>query len=610
MKSSEKKLQALRQELQNQDVDGFLVPHSDEYQSEYLPECAERLAWLSGFTGSAGYGIVLQDQAVVGTDSRYSIQIEKQVDEKLFDRVDMIDTPPHEWLKTHAAKGCRIGYDPKLHSIAELEDYRKALADKDITFVPVARNPVDAVRDDRPLPPRSVVSTFPEEIAGRSAGEKIGLIAAQVEENGGYAVILNKADSIAWALNIRGDDIKHNPLALSYLVVHNHKVADWFIDPVRVPDDVRKQIEKNVRIFDPAALENMLESYGKEAKQAKEPVLMAYDGLSVWFKDRIEQTGAETKDMTDPCVMPRACKTPEEQAAIIDAHVRDGVALARFLSWLDKEAPKGTQSEITVAEKLEAFRREGKDFAGLSFDTIAGWNDHGAIVHYRADDGPGGFIKPHKIQGNGMLLVDSGGQYKDGGTTDITRTIAVGRPTNAMRRDFTNVLKGHINIARQSFPEGTTGAMIDILARRDLWNDDKNYGHGTGHGVGCYLAVHESGAGINSRAGEFKAGMLVSNEPGFYKKDEYGIRIENLLLVGEKGTKLDDGSAKPKLMLHFNTVTLAPIDRRLIKTDMLERAELKWLNDYHARVYKTLSPHLDKDAKGWLQKACKPLKLL
>lgn len=608
MKNSEKKLKDLRGELKKQGVEGFLVPHTDEYQSEYLPESAERLSWLTGFTGSAGFGLVLEDKAVVGTDSRYTIQIEKQVDHKLYEIADMIDEPPHEWLAAHAGKGKKIGYDPKLHSIAGLERFEKALAGKDITLVPLDQNPIDVVWTDRPEAPSSEVRLFPEDVAGRSAEEKLMMLAGEVDKENGSVVILNKADSVAWALNIRGDDVLHNPLALSYLAVHNDGKADWFIDPVRVPDDVRKSLEYNVRIFDPAALENTLAKYSKEAAEDGVSVLMDYNELSVWFKSKIENAGGTTKNVQDPCVAPRACKTPQEQEAIIDAHIKDGVALTKFLSWLDTEAPKGKQSEVSVAEKLESFRRENKDLVGLSFDTIAGWNDHGAIVHYRADDGPDGFIKPHKIKGNGMLLVDSGGQYKTGGTTDVTRTIAVGKPTDAMRRDFTNVLRGHINVARQRFPEGTTGAMVDILARKELWNDDKNYGHGTGHGVGCYLAVHENGAGINSHAGELKAGMLVSNEPGFYKKDKYGIRIENLVLVEETGTHIEDGSARPKLMLQFNTVTMAPIDNRLIKTDMMERAELKWLNDYHDRVYKTLSPHLDKKHDKWLKKACKPLK--
>jgi Xaa-Pro aminopeptidase len=604
LKDSKKKLESLRDEYKKLGVNGFLIPRTDEYQSEYLPESAERLAWLTGFTGSAGYAAILDDKAVAASDSRYTIQIKNQVDKTLYEIADSTDTPLLKWLESEAKDGYVIGYDPYLHTPSQIKQLEDTLSKKNISLLALDNNPLDVIWKNRPAAPSSRVRVFPEAIAGNSSGDKIADISKKVSDHNAKAVIINKADSVAWALNIRGDDIPHNPFALSYLIVHEDERVDWFIDPKRVSSSVRQHIGNNVQICEPSKIKDSIESLSKSALNDNKSVLLDFNGVPVWFKNQIESHGAKAKNLADPCVEPRAQKTPEEQKAIIDAHVKDGVALVKFLSWLDNDGPKGNETEITVADKLEAFRRADPTCESLSFDTIAGWNANGAIVHYRAEAG-----SEAKITGDGLLLVDSGGQYSIGGTTDVTRTVSIGKPSQDMKDAFTNVLIGHIRVAMQKFPPGTTGAQLDGIVRSALWNDGKNYGHGTGHGVGCNLAVHEPGVGIHARAGAFKPGMLVSNEPGFYKEGEFGIRIESLILVEETDKVVDDGSNKKSLMLQFNTVTLAPIDNRLINKEILTQfdKERKWLNDYHDRVYKTLSPHLDKPEAGWLKKACKPL---
>lgn len=594
------KLNDLRAQLTAQALDGFMVPKADEFQGEYIPARAERLQWLTGFTGSAGAAVVLADRAVALSDSRYRVQIKKQVDAGLFEIVEGGTPEMGKWLVQNAPTKAVIGYDPKLHTPAQIEALQKILKDKDVTLQPVARNLIDLVWADQPGPPTALVEVFSESTAGRSAQEKREDIAAAVIKQGGVATVITMPDSVAWLLNIRGTDVPHTPFALSNAIVHADGKIDWFIDPAKIPGDVRAHLGNHVQVLPPDTLGDALLALAQKSAQEKKPVLFDHKNGSIWFKQTIESGGGTLKDVEDLCLLPKATKTMAEQKAIRAAHRRDGVAETKFLCWFDREAGKGHLTELSVAEKLEEFRRQQAGFRDTSFDTIAGWNANGAIVHYRATDEDHAAIVPP-----GILLLDSGAQYNDG-TTDITRTLAVGEPTPEQKKANTLVLKGHIAIASVVFPEGTRGADIDILARQPLMRHKMNYGHGTGHGVGIYLSVHEQGGGISKAAlRPFKPGMLVSNEPGYYKEGEFGIRIENLVMVVANGV-IDDGLKTPALK--FETVTLVPIDKRLIDLSLMADDEISWLNDYHAQVAREIGPHLDPDELLWLQEACAPLK--
>ncbi|MGZ9109401.1 MAG: aminopeptidase P family protein [Micavibrio sp.] len=587
------KLSGLRAELKKQGVDGFLIPRADEYQGEYVPARAERLAWLTGFTGSAGIAAVLATKALVTTDSRYELQIKKQVDGASFETLVTDQAGYAKWIADNAVSGQVIGYDPKLHTPAQIAALEKVLKVKNVTLKPLTDNPLDAVWDDQPGAPMDKVEIFPDHIAGRSARDKREAIAAAIAKDGADAGVITLPDSIAWLLNIRGTDVPHTPLALSNAIVHANGDVDWFIAAAKIPADVKAHLGNHVQVKDPSTLESSLRALAGKSVQ--------FDPKrsSIWFRQVLEQAGAKVVERDDPCVLPKACKTPEEQKAIRNAHLRDGVAVTKFLVWLDKEAPKGNLSELDVVAKLEAFRKLDPGYRDGSFDTISGWAANGAIVHYRATPESHAAIKPP-----GILLLDSGGQYQEG-TTDITRTVTIGAPSAEAKEAFTRVLKGHIGIASLRFPEGVTGQQVDVLARKSLWDVGMDYGHGTGHGVGCYLSVHEEGGRI-SFAGNtpFKPGMVVSNEPGYYKEGAFGIRIENLVLVKDDGRALQGGKA----MLAFETVTLVPFDRRLIQLDLMNAQEIAWVDEYHQRVAKALSPHLDAAELKWLAEATAPLK--
>lgn len=598
------KLTALRRELKNQGVNGFLVPHDDEFLNEYLPASAERLAWLTGFTGSAGEAVVLEDKALAITDTRYEIQISQQVDETLFDRRVISAALNKEvslpkWLEQNAQPGSVIGYDPKLHKAAQIDSLTRALSAKNITFRALPNNPLDAIWQNRPAAPKSLVDAFPDTIAGRTAREKREEIAKSIADEGATAAIISQPDSIAWLLNVRGTDVPHTPLALSYAIVHSNGDVDWFIEQNRIPAYLKAHLGNHVVLHNPETLTDAMAALAQKSKMEQRPVLVDDNRSPIWFRQALEAQGGLVKNHENPCVLPKACKTPPEQAAIRNAHLRDAISLVKFLAWFEGEAPKGKLDEIGVGIKLEEFRRVDAGFRDTSFDTIAGWNANGAIVHYRATA-----EKNKQIVPPGMLLLDSGAQYQEG-TTDITRTLAVGKVEQEMKDKFTLVLKGHIGIASLKFPEGIRGADIDVLARQALWKGGLNYGHGTGHGVGIYLSVHEEGGAISSRAARpFRAGMVVSNEPGYYKKDAFGIRIESLVLVVEDGM-MEDGATK---RLSFDTLTLVPIDRRLVNAKLLNDEERIWLNDYHSRVYAAVSPHLTGKELKWLKEATKPIK--
>lgn len=570
------KLQKIREVLAKQGLEGFLVPRTDEYQGEYVPESAERLAWLTGFTGSAGLAVILADKAMVMSDGRYTIQLATQVDGDLYALENSQEIKPEEWLQENVKKGAVIGYDPKLHTPAQIEVKEKS----GLILKAVKENPIDMIWSDRPKAPTGKVELFPEKFAGVSASDKIKRIQDELKNNNADAVVLTMSDSIAWLLNIRGSDIPHIPVALSYLIMPAKGRVQWFINFEKLTNQVKEKLKNIVEFKEEAELPNALTSW------AKQTVWLDPKRSSIWFKNILERHDAKILANDDPCIMPRACKNKSEQEAMKIAHIRDGVAMVKFLKWFEEEAPKGNLTELSVEERPEEFRAQAPEFKEPSFSTITGFGANGAIVHYRADESSSKIIK-----GDNLLLLDSGAQYEDG-TTDITRTLSVGTPSQEMKENFTLVLKGHIALASAKFKKGTIGKELDKLARAPLQQKGLDYAHGTGHGVGCYLSVHEEAASISPRGEEaVQAGMIISNEPGYYKEGAYGIRIESLILAQES----EDGE------LFFETITLAPIDKKLIVKDMLNDEEVKWVNDYHARVYETLSPLLDQPTVDWLK---------
>jgi len=580
-KSRADKLSALRAVLKKEEVDGFIIPRADEYQGEYVPESANRLYWISGFTGSAGVAVVLKDKAAVLSDGRYTIQLKQQIDSKLFETGDSTKTSAADWIAANT-KEAVIGYDPRLHTPREISAFEK----KGIRLKPLAENPLDAVWDDRPAAPRAKVELFPLSSAGVTAQDKLDQVAEILRAQKCDAAVVALPDSIAWLLNVRSNDIPHIPVPLSYAIVRSDGTLDWFIDETRLADSVRASFGNRVMILPPDYIDQSLAALNGKR------VLVDERRTSVWFTETLKEKGADIVDLKDPVIALKARKNKAEQESMRAAHIRDGVAMVKFLKWFAEHAPRETLTEIDAERKLEEFRREAPEYRDSSFDTIAGFGANGAIVHYRASEETNA-----RIERWNMLLLDSGAQYIDG-TTDITRTIAVGEPTQEMKENFTLVLKGHIGVATARFPFGTTGAQIDTLARMPLWQRGLDYAHGTGHGVGCYLSVHEEAASISTRGVDpIEPGMILSNEPGFYKEGEYGIRIENLQLAREDG--LCESTGKP--MVAFETLTFAPIDKTLIVPELLSADEQFWLANYHKQVFAKLSPYLDPATLEWLR---------
>ncbi|MDH3580927.1 MAG: aminopeptidase P family protein [Hyphomicrobiales bacterium] len=581
-----KRVARLREELAKRDLAGFLVPRADEHQGEYVPANAERLSWLTGFSGSAGFAAILTDSAALFVDGRYTLQAPGQVDTKIFAIQQVPENKPTDWLKETLKKGDRLGYDPKLHTVRSRERLEKAVKDTGATLAPQGDNPVDAIWEDRPPPPLTPVIAHPMEFAGESAADKIARIQDSLKDAKIDAAILTLPDSIAWLLNIRGNDVPHTPLPLSFAILHVADRPELFIAGEKVTDSSKSHIDAVVRIREPGELDARL------AALAEATVRLDPDTAAAWFADRLAEAGAKIMHGPDPCILPKAKKNAAEIAGMRNAHARDGAAMCRFLAWLDREAPSGKVDEIAAAEKLEALRAETGELKEISFDTISGAGANGAIVHYRVTRATNAPLEP-----NSLYLVDSGAQYADG-TTDITRTVAIGEPTEEMRRHFTLVLKGHIAIATAKFPKGTRGSDLDPFARRPLWQAGLDFDHGTGHGVGSYLSVHEGPARI-SKLGTvaLEPGMILSNEPGFYREGHYGIRIENLVLVNE----LASIAGGDREMMGFDTLTLAPIDHRLVAVSALSEPERDWLNAYHAQVLAEIGPALGDDDKGWLK---------
>jgi Xaa-Pro aminopeptidase len=583
------RLAALREELARRGLDGFVVPHSDEYQSEYLPACNERLAWLTSFTGSAGAAVVLKDKAAIFVDGRYTLQARQQTDTNLFEPRDLVSEGPNAWIEANAPKGARIGYDPWVFSAASAEALRQAVEKAGAILVPVDGNPIDAVWLDRPAAPSDQAKPHPADMAGESAESKRTRIAEEVKKQGADAAVISQTDSICWLLNLRGSDTPHTPFVLSYAILNADGSVDWFVDRGKITPEITQHLGNAVRVRDPNEFSAALDAL------AGKNVMADPNWTAAAAFERLEKAGAKIKRVADPCQLPKACKNAAEIEGARKAHIRDGAALTRFLAWMAREAPKGQLTEIEAAEALEGYRRQNGALTDLSFDSISGAAPHAALPHYRVTQSSN-----RKINRDEIYLIDSGGQYPDG-TTDVTRTMIVGKPTAEMKDRFTRVLKGHIALATVRFPEGTTGAALDAFARKPLWDAGLDYDHGTGHGVGSYLSVHEGPQNISKRpvTQTLKPGMICSNEPGYYKEGEYGIRIENLIVVTEP-KPIPDGD---RPMMEFETITLAPIDLNLVEVKLLTDEERVWLNQYHKQVRETLSPQVDADTRTWLQHA-------
>jgi Xaa-Pro aminopeptidase len=587
------RLAALREELARRKLTGFAIPRADQQQNEYVAPSEERLAWLTGFTGSAGMAAVLTREAAVFVDGRYTLQAAKQVDGKAWSVEPLVDPPPETWLEKHLVAGDRLGFDPWLHTSAAAERLAAACARAGAELVAVDGNPLDSVWTERPAPPLGPVAIHGAQFSGEAEADKLGRIRGEIAKLGADALVLSDSHAVAWTFNIRGADVSHTPLPLSYALVPKDGRPTVFIDHRKLSNSARDHLEQNADVQEPDALTPRLTELAQHGASIALDNATAADALS----RLITGSGGKVLRGNDPVALLKAVKNATEIEGTRAAHRRDAVALARFLAWIDREAPSGALTEIDAVEALETFRRDTGALKDVSFPTIAGTGPNGAIVHYRVTRKTNRRIVP-----GDLLLIDSGAQYEDG-TTDVTRTIAIGEPTGEMRDRFTRVLRGHIAIARANFPDGTTGAQIDTLARQFLWQAGIDFEHGTGHGVGSYLSVHEGPARI-SKLGTtpLKRGMILSNEPGYYKADAFGIRIENLELVVAVEIA---GAEKP--MNGFETLTLAPIDRRLIDRGQISRSELDWLNDYHARVRREVRPHLDEATKVWLDAATGPL---
>jgi Xaa-Pro aminopeptidase len=599
MSTYEARLNALRVQLKKDQLDGFVVPICDEHMSEYVGDYAQRLGWLTGFGGSAGSAVVLSEEAAIFTDGRYTLQVREQVDGNNWQYVGVPQTSISDWLKEHTPAGARIGYDAWVHTKGWVESATQALKAKGAELVAVKSNPIDAVWADQPGKSNAKLMAHDDRFAGQSSAEKRAAVAEWLTANGLDSTVISALDSVAWLLNVRGSDVANTPVALSFVLAHADGTADLFVAPEKVGDDVRAHLGNAVRLRTPEEFVPALKAMnGKRIAVDPDRAVAAIFGA-------LKDGGATIVEARDPTILPKAVKNHVEQAGHRAAQARDGAALSRFLHWMNETAHKGGLDELSAAARLKSFRQDTGMLHDLSFDTISATGPNGAHCHYKVDETTNRAIEP-----NSIYLVDSGGQYLDG-TTDVTRTIWVGpgQPTAEMKDRFTRVLKGHIALALAVFPEGTRGAQLDTMARASLWQAGLDYAHGTGHGVGSFLAVHEGPQRIGKFSGgqagtdePLQAGMFLSNEPGYYKTGEYGIRIENLVLVEERDIEGAEGR-----YFGFETLTFAPIDKTLVDISLLNGEELRWWNDYHAKVLSIVGPQLDGDALAWAQQACAPL---
>jgi Xaa-Pro aminopeptidase len=588
------RLTALRAELTRRGLDGFVVPRADEHQGEYVPRHSQRLAWLTGFGGSAGLAIVLADRAAIFVDGRYTLAVRAQVDTSAFTPLQVPEQSPETWIAENLPKGGKLGFDPWLQTVDGFDRFARAAGRAGGSFVPVETNPIDFVWHDRPAAPLAPVLPHPVEFTGETSEAKRKRIAESVVGKGADVALLTAPDSIAWLLNVRGGDVPRTPFALGFALLHGDGHVDLYMDRRKIPDRTAAWLGNAVTIAPTDELGAALDMLGKVGKR----VLIETATAPYWAATRLQAAAVEIVRDADPVALPKACKNDVELQGIRAAHRRDGAAVSRFLGWLSRESAGGRLREIEVSDRLQALRQETGKLRDLSFDTISGAGPNGAIVHYHASKATERVLEP-----GSLYLVDSGGQYRDG-TTDITRTLAVGTPSGEMRDRFTRVLKGHIALATARFPVGTTGSQLDALARYALWQVGLDYDHGTGHGVGAYLSVHEGPHRI-SKVGNTVAlqpGMIVSNEPGYYKAGAYGIRIENLVAVKEAHIEGAD-----RRYLEFETLTLAPIDLACVETSLLTEAERAWLNAYHARVREVVGPQVDDATRAWLEEATRAI---
>ena len=589
------RLALLRAELARRGLAGFMVPRADAHQGEYVPPHDARLAWLTGFTGSAGIAVILRDKAAIFVDGRYTLQVRDEVNTSLITPLPVMEQSPEDWIAINLKSGDRLGYDPWLHTQDGVSRLQSACTSAGAALEACTDNVLDAVWADQPPPPKAPVTPYPLAYAGEESASKRLRIAAVIARAQADATVLTMPDSIAWLLNIRGGDVTHSPLPLSFLILYADGRGELFLDPDKISDGLAAHLGDQVALLNPAQLAPALDSLGKNAKR----VLLETGTAAAWIYGRLSSAGAKIVSGNDPCALPKARKNPVEIAGIKQAHIRDGAALCNFLAWLDLTAAKGGLDEMTASDKLENFRTATGCLRDLSFPTISGAGPNGAIVHYRSNP-----KSNRKLEPGSLYLLDSGAQYLDG-TTDVTRTIAIGNPSAEQQDRFTRVLKGHINLATIKFPTGVTGAHLDVLARAALWKAGLDYDHGTGHGVGCYLSVHEGPQSISRRPNSvaLQPGMILSNEPGYYKQGAYGIRIENLVLVSEPQTP-PDGERE---MMAFESLTLAPIDIRLVVRALLSEEEAQWLNAYHATVRETLKPLVDAQTQAWLTNATRAI---
>ncbi|HVI28231.1 aminopeptidase P family protein [Hansschlegelia sp.] len=586
------RLAALRAALKAKNLDGFLLPRADEHQNEYLPPSAERLAWLTGFTGSFGFVIVLPEKAALFVDGRYTVQARSQVDQTAFVIVNVVELPPSEWLKQNAVRGQRVGYDPRLHTVDGFERFEAAAKAAEIELIAVADNPVDALWTDRPAPPLAPVVLHDETLAGESAQAKIARVQAELARAKADALLVTDAHCLAWLFNIRGGDVAHTPLPLGFAIVPRDGRPSLFLDHRKLSNAVRAALSDAADLSEPHDLDSALRGLGAQRKTVR----LDPSGSAVAYARALEAAGATVQRGPDSIAKLKAVKNAAEIAGARAAHLRDAAALCRFLCWLDREAPTGTIDEIGAAEALETFRRETGKLRDVSFPSISAAGPNAALPHYRVTRATNRKLTP------GFYLIDSGAQYEDG-TTDVTRTVVIAAATEEMKDRFTRVLRGHIAISTAVFPKGVSGAQIDAFARRPLWEAGLDFDHGTGHGVGSYLSVHEGPQRI-SKLGTvpLEPGMILSNEPGYYREGHYGIRTETLVLVEKRAIP-----GAEREMYGFETLTLAPIDRRAIEPALLTTGERAWLDGYHARVLAEVGPLVDGETRAWLEAACAPL---
>ena len=588
------RLEALRAELARRGLTGWIVPLADAHQNEYLPACERRLAWLTGFTGSAGVAIVLRERALLFVDGRYTLQAREQVDLSLFSIEHAVETPLGTWIERNLSGHDRIGYDPWLHTVEGAEKLAKASAAAGAALTAIEPDLIDMIWTDRPPPPLGPIALHALRFAGETAEDKLVRIRAEIAKLKADALVISDPHAVAWTFNIRGSDIPHTPLPLSFAIVPLDGRPTLYVDGRKLANGVRDHLEELVDVREPADFTAALAALGERKATVRLDQATAADALARQVTDH----GGKVIRGADPIALMKAVKNLVEIAGARAAQLRDGAAVTRFLAWLEREGPGGKLTEIDAVKALETFRRDSGLLKDISFPTISGAGPDGAIVHYRVTTTTDRRIAPGEL-----FLIDSGGQYEDG-TTDVTRTVAVGTPSAEMRDRFTRVLKGHIAIARAVFPEGTSGAQLDSFARQFLWAAGLDFDHGTGHGVGSYLSVHEGPARISKLGtSALKRGMILSNEPGYYKTGDYGIRIESLVLVVEQPPI--DGAEKP--LDGFETLTLVPIERRLVEPALLTAEERAWLDRYHARIEQALSPLVDADTGAWLAAATRPL---